>query len=102
MDNNVVELPTAKNYLYNNPKSFGPEVIDLVLDSIKTMNKEQIRLLDKRIKLADEIIKALPENKRKLFEKYTDLQLQDTILIIEKAIKWTINHEAEINEVMTG
>jgi hypothetical protein len=100
MNNNILYLPTAKTNLYNDPKSPGPEVIDLVFDSIKTMDKEQIRILDKIIKLADEILKALPENKRKLFEEYTDLQLQDTILGMEKAVIWTVTHEAEISDLM--
>jgi len=102
MDNNILYLPTAKNYIHRYPKKPGPEVIDLVFDSIKTMNKEQIRLLDQRIRLADEIIKALPEGKRKLFEKYAELQLQDTVLSISRAVKWTIENEAEIKEVMAG
>jgi hypothetical protein len=101
--NNIIELPTAKNYIHSYHKSPGPEVIEFIYDNgLKTLTDKQRKLLSKRIALEDEIIKALPPDKRKLFNRYMDLQLQDSILSINKAIKWTINHEAEINEVMAG
>jgi len=101
--NNVFYLPTAKTYLHNYPRKPGPEVIELVYEEgLSRLTKEQIRLLEKKIRLADQILKALPENKKKLFERYENLQLEDSAINIERAIKWVVNHEAEIKEVMAG
>jgi hypothetical protein len=102
--NNIIELPTAKNYIHSYHKKLNlGEVLEFVYNNgLRTITDKQRKLLDKRIALEDEIIKALPPDKRKLFNRYMDLQLQDSILSIDKAIKWTIDHETEINEVMAG
>jgi hypothetical protein len=101
--NNVLFLPTGKNYIHHYHKKPGPEVIEFIYDNgLKTLTGKQKKLLDKRIALEDEIREALPPEKRILFDRYTDLQMQEICLSTDKAIKWTIEHEAEINEVIAG
>ena len=100
--NNVILLPTAKTILHHYPKKPGIEVIELVYDGISELTKKQRKLLEKRIKVGDQILEALPKDKKRLFDKYVSLQLDDTCLSIDRAIKWTIENEAEIKDVMLG
>jgi len=101
--NNIIFLPTAKNYIHRYPKKPGPEVIELVYDnSLSKLSKKQKSLMNKRIKLADKILKALPVEKRKLFKKYTENQLEDSCISIDKAITWVIENEEAIKEILAG
>jgi len=101
--NNVYIIPTAKTLLYHNPVRPGPEAIDYVYDhGLMELTGKQKKLTKKRIKIADKIIEALPVDKRYLFNEYVELQLKDACMSIDKAIEYTIEHEAQIEEVMAG
>jgi len=59
MYNNIIELPTAKTYLHHNPKKPGADVLEYVYDhGLMKLAGKQKSLMNKRIKLADKILKA--------------------------------------------
>jgi len=99
MNNNIIELPTAKTYLHHHHKRPGPEAINLVYNNLR-LTRKQARLLSKILALREQIQEALPPDKQPLFEKYIDMQLQDTCLSMDQAILWTINNEHKIDEVL--
>lgn len=98
---NLIFMPTGKNYQHCYPKKPGPNLINFIWDKgLQQMTKKQVKLIDKRIEIADQILKYLPDNKKHLLEKYDDLFTADTQILVDRAIKWTLEHEAEIKEEM--
>ena len=104
--NNVIMLPTAKTYLYNNKalkinKKTINEAVNLILDKI-TMTKEQKKDLNKRVKLFEEIKELLPPDKINLLLEYEELENKECTTILEEAISFVLENENLINDVMVS
>lgn len=104
--NNLIMLPTAKNYLYHNRiklnKETINEVITLVYDNISEMTGKQFKNLKKRLKIYEELKKLLPPGKQKLLLEYEELNLNENNLALEAAINYMLKNENEISEVLVN
>ena len=100
---NILQLPTAKTYLYHNRiklnKETINEVINLVYDNLK-MTARQSSNLKNRLKIYDKLIKLLPPGKHKLLLKYEELGLSGGDLVLEEAISFIIRNEKEIYDTI--
>lgn len=100
---NILQLPTAKTYLYHNRiklnKKTVNEIINLVYDNLK-LTARQTSNLKKRLKVYDRLIKSLPPDKHKLLLKYEELGFRSGDLVLEEAIGFIIENEKEIYDIL--
>ncbi len=78
------------------------DLSELVIDKMGQLPKKELKALKKKIRLYEEIEKALPDNKKDLLGQYYDLVLTDTLRDIDKALEYAIKHENELLEAALG
>lgn len=102
---NVIMLPNAKTYLYNNRIRLNKEtrnrVMELLYDNLK-MTRKQSNSLDQRLEICEKLKKLLPKSKHKLLEKYSNLYAMETDSILEAAIVYIIQNENEVSEALVN